>query len=111
MNILLPGRDDYTGPTTGTFSFPHHQKLYEESHNVMERVAYINREKPKREIWIRLHNIMYLDPAVCPAITKCATLDADYKTKRAPLDAEILAYIKTKIPDCAWDGQTLVFPK
>lgn len=28
---------------------------------------------------------------------------------RAALDAEILAYIKTHIPDCAWNGTTLVF--
>jgi hypothetical protein len=40
---------------------------------------------------------------------KCAPLDADYEAKRAPLDAEILAYTKHHIPDCAWNGKTLVF--
>ena len=35
---------------------------------------------------------------------------ADYEAKCAPLDAEILACIKWNIPDCAWNGKTLVFP-
>ena len=26
----------------------------------------------------------------------------------APLDMEVLVYIKKHIPDCAWDGKTLV---
>ena len=38
------------------------------------------------------------------------TLDADYEAKRDTLDAEILAYIKLNIPDCSWNGTTLVFP-
>lgn len=29
--------------------------------------------------------------------------------KRDQLNAEILAYIRTHIPDCAWNGKTLVF--
>ena len=40
---------------------------------------------------------------------KCIMLDADYKAKCAPLYDETLAYIKTHIPDCAWNGATLVF--
>ena len=51
---------------------------------------------------------------------KCAPLDADYEAKRnslyadyeakrAPLYIEILAYIKTHIPDCAWNGHELIF--
>ena len=42
---------------------------------------------------------------------KRATLYADYEAKRATLDAEILAYIKLNIPDCSWNGTTLVFPQ
>ena len=132
VNKLFPGRENYVGPTIGMFAFLHHETLFEKSHNVMERVAYVQREKPKREVWIRLHNMMYLDPVLCPAVAKrdtlyadyeakCAplyadyeakrdTLDADYKAKRDTLDAEILAYIKSEMPDCAWNGKTLVFP-
>ena len=98
VNTFFPGRDSYTGPTTGWFAFLHHEKLFEESHDMMERVAYVKSKKPKREVWIRLHNMMYLDPGLYPAVAKCA-----------PLDAEILAYIKLEIPDCAWNGKTLIF--
>ena len=41
---------------------------------------------------------------------KCDALDADYEAKLAVLDAEILVYIKSNMPDCAWNGKTLVFP-
>src|SRR3990167_8325103 len=87
-NKLFPGRENYVGPTIGMFAFLHHETLFEKSHNVMERVAYVQREKPKREVWIRLHNMMYLAPALCPAIAKRAPLYADYKAKRAPLNAD-----------------------
>jgi len=128
-NTLFPGRPDYTGPTSGMFGLLHHDTLVESSHDVMERVKYVRARKPKDEIAIRLHNMIYLGD--CPAAAKLAPLDADYKAKRAPLyadykaklatldadykakratlDAEIIAYIKTRIPDCHWDGETLVF--
>ena len=128
-NTLFPGRDNYTGPTKGWFAFLHHEQLCEESHDVNERLDYVKREKPKNEVVIRLHNMIYLGG--CEVIIKRALLDADHKAKsalldadyevkrallcadyaakRAPLDAEILAYIKSNIPDCAWDGETLVF--
>jgi hypothetical protein len=118
-NTLFPGRPDYTGPTTGWFGLLHHDTLYEQSHDVMERVAYVHRAKPEHEIKIRLHNMIYL--GACDAITKRAPLDADYRAKRAPLyadykaklaplDAEITAYIREQIPDCAWGGKELQFP-
>ena len=140
-NTLFPGRYNYTGPTKGWFAFLHHEQLCEESHDVNERLDYVKREKPKNEVAIRLHNMIYLGG--CEAIAKLAPLDADYKAKRAPLDADyetklaplyadyeakraplyadyeakraaldaqIIAYIRVHIPDCAWDGKTLVFP-
>ena len=162
-NTLFPGRYNYTGPTKGWFGFLHHEQLCEKSHDVNERIAYVKHKKPKNEVAIRLHNMIYLGG--CEAMAKRALLDddyeakraqldadyeakrapldadyeakraqlyADYKAKRAPLDAdyeakralldadyeakralldaEILAYIKMNIPDCAWNGRTLVFP-
>ena len=126
MNELFPGRPDYVGPTKGYFAFLHHEKLFEKSHDVMERVAYVKREKPDHEIPTRLHNMIYL-----PFMTD--ELDADYKAKRAPLyddyeakratlydDYEaklatlydgILAFVRQHIPDCAWNGRELVFPE
>ena len=107
-NILFPGRADYTGPTKGWFGLLHHSVLFETSHNVNERIDYIKRNKPKREISIRLHNLIYLggcDAAgrLAPLIadynsklaalladydSKCAALLADYNSKCAPLDAD-----------------------
>ena len=100
-NDKFPGRPDYVGPTTGWFGLLHHDRLFEESHDVMERVDHVGREKgrekPKGEIAIRLHNMIYLGAV------------ADTFAKRALLDAEIFAYISTNIPDCAWNGTELVF--
>jgi len=111
-NTLFPGRPNYTGPTTGWFGLLHHVILCEQSHNVMERVAYVKRKKPVTEIAIRLHNMIYLGD--CETVAKCDALDAEYQAKRDALDAgyqakraplydEILAYIRQHIPDCAWD--------
>ena len=181
-NTLFPGRPDYVGPTVGWFGMLHHDDLVEYSHDVMERVAYVKRNKPKNEVAIRLHNMIYLgDRGEAYAAkradyaAKRAPLDADYKAKlnalyadyaakrealdddyaakldalradyvaklnalradykaklnalyadyaakRAPLRADyeakrtaglakILDYIKTEIPDYAWDGHQLVF--
>ena len=91
MNELFPGRPDYVGPTKGYFAFLHHEQLFEKSHDVMERVAYVKRDKPDHEIPTRLH--------------------ADYEAKRDTLFADILAFIRQHIPDCAWNGSRLVFPK
>lgn len=38
-------------------------------------------------------------------------LFADYEARRAPINAEVLAYIREHIPDCAWNGSKLVFTK
>ena len=100
-NTLFPGRPDYIGPTSGTFGLLHHEVLCESSHDVMERVYYIKNNKPKNEVAVRLHNLIYLGG--CEAAT-------DYKAKCAALDAQIIAYIRVHIPDCVWDGKTLVFP-
>ena len=118
-NTLFPGRPNYTGPTKGWFGFLHHEQLCEQSHDVNERIHYVKHEKPKNEVAIRLHNMIYLGG--CEATTKFDTLYAaylarfgslyaTYRAKRDALDAEILAYIKSNIPDCAWNGKTLVFP-
>ena len=130
-NKLFPGRPNYTGPTKGWFGLLHHEELCETSHDVMERVAYVKANKPAHEVAIRLHNMIYLGKVGADFVAKLNALDADYEAKRAPLDAdyeakraplradyeakraplraEVLAYIKKHIPDCAWNGKTLVF--
>ena len=90
-NKLFPGRENYTGPTSGFFGLLHHEVLFEESHDVNERIAYVQDFKPKNEVSIRLYNMIYIDLAVCSAPTKRATLAADYKAKHATLAADYKA--------------------
>lgn len=92
MNTLFPGRPDYTGPTEGWFGLLHHNLMYEYSHNVMERVRYVQRKKPKHEIAVRLHNMIYLGPELG---TKCTVLKADYEAKLKLLDDD---YLTTRKP-------------
>ena len=87
-NILFPGRPNYTGPTQGCFGLLHHSVLFETSYNVNERVDYIKRNKPEREISIRLHNLIYLGGCDAVAVNARAALYADYESKRAALDAD-----------------------
>lgn len=153
-NIMFPGRENYTGPKTGCFSFLHHREVCEMSDNVMERVQYVGVTKPMNEIAIRLHNMMYLDPVMCPAVinyklqyaafknhihsldvrfldesgraqnTKAIdllwdtyvenwnTCNKDFHDEIKPLELEILTYIRSHIPDCAWweKDRSLIFP-
>ena len=126
MNDLFPGRPDYVGPTKGYFAFLHHKQLFESSHDVMERVAYVKREKPGHEIQTRLHNMIYLpfmtDELDVDYEAKLASLRADYEAKLAPLYddylakraslcVDILTFVRQHIPDCAWNGRELVFPE
>ena len=120
-NTLFPGRPDYVGPTTGWFCLLHHTMLYEHSHDVMERVEYVKSKKPRHEVATRLHNMIYLPvefamkraALYADYSAKIDALDDDDDAKRAPVNAEILAYIRAHIPDCAWDeiNQTLIFPE
>jgi hypothetical protein len=87
-NTLFPGRADYAGPTTGWFGLLHHDVLCEESRDVMERVAYVQCKKPKHEVAVRLHNMIYLGEY---SAKRAPLNDADYWAKRAPLDADYRA--------------------
>lgn len=123
-NILFPGRPEYTGPTAGMFGLLHHDMLVESSHDVTERVAYVRDSKPAHELAIRLHNMIYLGgcPEAVEYDAKRAVILEEYRARHAPIweeyDAKhaalrppILAYILRHIPDCAWDGEKLVFPE
>ena len=43
--------------------------------------------------------------------TKRVSLDANYWTKRVALAAAVVAHIAVHIPDHAWNGSELIFPK
>ena len=112
MNDKFPGLPDYTGPTSGVFFAVHHEGLCERSSNVMKRVDYILSKKPAHEQSIRLANLMYLGVVGENYLAQRASLDADYQAKRlyadyqakrAALDAELLVYVRSVNPACAWD--------
>ncbi len=88
-NTLFPGRFNYTGPTKGWFGFLHHKQLCEKSHDVNERIDYVKKNKPKNEVAIRLHNMIYLGQTLDHHLSRAA-LDADYEAKRDALDADAL---------------------
>jgi len=100
-NVLFPGRPNYTGPTSGWFGLLHHSELFETSHNVQERIAYVKANKPDREVSLRLHNMVYLgaiastcdkrDALNTDNLAKCDALYADYLAKRDALYADNLA--------------------
>ena len=118
-NVLFPGRPAYEGPKAGIFGLLHHEILCESSRDVMEWVEYVKKYKPAHEVEIRLRNMIYLGGCETVATrvaiqadyeAKRRPLDADYEAKRRPLDAEIRDYIFLHIPDCPWNGETLVSP-
>jgi len=111
-NLLFPGRPDYKGPETGVFGLLHHAVLFEPSHDVLERVAYVRDKKPTHEISIRLWNMIYLggcpetsdyeakrDALLADFRAKRGALHADYEAKRDALQADFCAKRDPLWPD------------
>ena len=86
------------GPHSGAFTLLHHRgPVVEYSKNVMERVADIlsgREDKPVSQQYDRLRHIY---PVTAPAYQA-------YQEAIAPADKKILAVI----PDCAWNGKTIL---
>ena len=114
MNKLYPGKPDYTGPTKGMFTLLHHEgPLLERSDDVMERIKYINEQKPKHERAIRLRHIVFFPQKLWGKKCQKAYAErrkADAERRKADAD-KILAYLKKHVKDCKWNGSTLVFPE
>ena len=100
------------GPSEGIFTLLHHEgPVAETSHDVMERINYILRDKPAAEHYVRLRHI-YPVPATLYGDYKAKGiafsywdyLEADHRARLKALDAPILALI----PNCAWDGMTIL---
>ena len=130
-NTLFPGRPNYTGPTKGYFGLLHHDRLFEWSDNVLERIDYVKKDKPLAEQAIRLRSMIYLDlKDLNKAYEDLDKAREDWNKAREDwnkarkdwnkaykdwykayedLAPEVLAYIKAHIPDCAWDGKELRF--
>ena len=78
LNKNRPGLPDYSGPTKGFFSLRY---IIEYTPDVMRRVEYVKENKPAKEAVIRLANMLYLNPVLCPAVITFSTLCDDYNTK------------------------------
>ena len=105
-NTLFPGRPNYVGPTAGWFALLHHDTLFEQSRNVNERLDYVRHNKPKNEVALRLHNMVYLG-AVAASCEAIATDRKAYDEAYAPANDQVLTYIRSVAPDCAWNGTKL----
>src|SRR3990167_8136857 len=67
INKLYPGLPDYVGPKSGFFTLLHHHgPPIEWSHDVMERVKYIQKDKAAHERPIRLRHIVYVQKKMIP---------------------------------------------
>ena len=134
-NTLYPGRPNYTGPQVGIFGLLHHGELFESSHNVNERVAYVRNNKAPAERSIRLHCMCYLEPIGGPLSTAheeakatawkayeeakapawkayeeaTATAWKAYEEAMAPASAIMWKAIKKLVKDAPWNGKELVF--
>ena len=116
------------GPQSGLFTFLHHEgPVTEYSSNVMERVGYILTEKPETEHYDRLRHIYAIDLTQMPAVYQQSDKvwqEADKVRQEAykvyqqsdkvwqeadKVRQEAFApYILTLIPNCAWDGKTIL---
>ena len=134
-NKRYPGKPKYTGQKSGYFTLLHHQgPIVEWSGNVMERVEYINLEKPEHERAIRLDHIVYVPSSMVPEAVREADAkrrEADAKWREADAkwreaDAKwreayakwreadagkLTAYLKRHVKDCRWNGTELLFGK
>ena len=94
------------GPQSGCFTFLHHQgPLLEQSDDVMERVNYILQTKPKVERHARLRHIYFVPAPAEKAYQEAkASAEKAYQEATAPAEKAILALI----PNCAWNGETIL---
>ena len=83
---LRPGLPGYTGPKSGLFAVIHHGELFEYSHDVFERLDYIDKKKPENERKTRRENILYLGE--CPALAEYDKALAEYDKALAECDKE-----------------------
>src|SRR3989304_1531707 len=98
----------------------HHKDfLLEWSDDIQERIDFIQAEKPKHEVEIRLRLLKPVQGALPPKLVKAA-YDKDWDAFSKDWDAYRKAYDKylpqiealhaLECPDCPWDGFT-IFPE
>ena len=124
-NTEWPGLPNYAGPTKGWFTLLHHEgPHFEFSHNVLERIDYIDMRKPEHEREIRLRHIRFVSVDTPQALAEYKRVQApawaeykrvqgqalaEYERVRGQAWAALDAEINRIIPDCRWNGRALVF--
>lgn len=131
MNKRYPGRANYTGPKSGFFLLVHHDLIVGHSHDIYERLEFIDNYKLRNERAWRRHCMVYVRPRELPAevVEKIAAerkarsvydhsicawpvYRKVYYALRTTADeyAKELEVLLTKyVPDHTWDGEELVF--
>ena len=119
INKLYPGLPDYVGPKSGFFTLLHHiGPPIEWSHDVMERVKYIQKDKAAHERPIRLRHIVYVQKKMIPKPVQKADVEwqkAEAEWQKAYAEwqkadaVKLTAYLHKHIKDCRWNGKELVF--
>ena len=82
LNTRYPGRPHYTGPKSGFFLLIHHGQLVEYSHDIFERLDYIDKMKPESERAWRRHCIVSVKLSELPLeiVVAYAIWDKAYAT-------------------------------
>src|SRR3990167_2950487 len=102
INKLYPGLPDYVGPKSGFFTLLHHHgPPIEWSHDVMERVKYIQKDKAAHERPIRLRHIVYVPKKMIPkpvqkAYAKWQKAYAKWQKARAELEKAYAKWQKAR---------------
>ena len=96
---LRPGLPGYTGLKSGIFAVIHHDRLLEYSHDVFERLDYIDKYKSENERKTRRESILYLGE--CPALAeydealaKCNKAADEFKKAKVESDKAATEYNK-----------------
>jgi hypothetical protein len=95
INTLFPGLPRYMGPVAGWFALLHHDTLVEFSWNVIERVTYVEENKPTNQIGLRLRHMLFVKPLPDP--NGPGTLLGPKPSRK-----EVLKLLKKHIKDCKW---------
>ena len=122
MNDRNPGLPNYTGPNSGMFYGVHHDRLFEYSRDINERLTYIDNEKPQRERTSRRRHICLMlqsdadipDSVWAESAKLWAESDklwAESAKLLLPYRAQLETAWLRLVPDNRWDGREIVFDR
>ena len=97
--------------TKGFFWHVHHNELVEWSDNIQERIDYINKDKPKQEIALRLKLLQPVNGKLPDEYVKAdeARVKAykAWEKAREKYKSQIEELHNKECPNCPWNGTTI----